>query len=141
MLRFAAAKYDWLIFLLTIFILVIAGLMPENDRALSLAGHPVPPLCWFRQITGLECPTCGLSRSFVAWLNGNAARAWRLHPFAIGLLLPLVFQIPYRLLVIITGRRIAFFSSRIFVQGVSYLGLGLFLLNWLVRQLNGWTLK
>lgn len=139
--KFKTAKRDGLILLLSLFILLIAGFMTENDEALYFAGRPLPPLCWFRQVTGLKCPTCGLSRSFVAWLDGNAVRAWQWHPLAIGLLGPLVFQIPYRLRIMVTGRRVTLFSDRKFLQCVSYLYLGSFLLIWLVRLLNGLALK
>jgi hypothetical protein len=131
-------KYDLLILLVTVLVLVLAGLfLTENDQAIFFAGQALSPLCWIKRLTGVACPTCGLSRSFVAWLNGNAARAWQAQPLSILLLALLVFQIPYRWWIIFTGRRMRLFSTRIFVQSVSYILLGLFLLNWIVRLVRG----
>jgi hypothetical protein len=44
------------------------------------AGEALPPSCWFHRLTALQCPTCGLSRSFVASLQGRWDTAWSCHP-------------------------------------------------------------
>ena len=33
------------------------------------------PECWFRQLTGLPCPTCGATRSVLSLVHGNVAEA------------------------------------------------------------------
>ena len=33
------------------------------------------PKCWFRQLTGLPCPTCGATRSVLSLVHGNLAGA------------------------------------------------------------------
>ena len=33
------------------------------------------PKCWFRQLTGLPCPTCGATRSVLSLVHGNLAEA------------------------------------------------------------------
>jgi hypothetical protein len=38
------------------------------------------PQCLVHQLTGLPCPTCGLTRSFAAMAGGDVARALRFHP-------------------------------------------------------------
>jgi hypothetical protein len=38
--------------------------------------------CAFRQLTGLPCPGCGLSRAIVALAHGEGRSMLRLHPFA-----------------------------------------------------------
>jgi hypothetical protein len=40
-----------------------------------------PVLCPFRRITGHPCPTCGLTRSAVAFLHGDLSASFRAHPF------------------------------------------------------------
>jgi hypothetical protein len=37
-------------------------------------------LCWFRELVGVDCPFCGLTRSLVALLDGRVLDAFRFHP-------------------------------------------------------------
>jgi hypothetical protein len=38
------------------------------------------PVCWLRGWVGIECPFCGLTRSFVAVAGGDLAGATSMHP-------------------------------------------------------------
>ena len=44
-------------------------------------------LCPLREVTGLPCPGCGLTRSFLLIAQGRFGEAWRMHPFSYGWLL------------------------------------------------------
>jgi len=39
-----------------------------------------PTLCTFRNLTGYDCPGCGLTRSVVAFLHGDLGGSLRAHP-------------------------------------------------------------
>jgi hypothetical protein len=54
--------------------ILIAWLIPAGrlDRG--------PVLCPFRRLTGLPCPTCGLSRSWSAILHGRLGDSMAFHP-------------------------------------------------------------
>jgi hypothetical protein len=39
-----------------------------------------PTLCTFRNLTGYDCPGCGLTRSVVAFLHGDLVGSVRAHP-------------------------------------------------------------
>jgi len=54
--------------------LLAALLVPAGklDRA--------PVMCPFRRVTGLPCPTCGLSRSWTALLHGHPRESISFHP-------------------------------------------------------------
>jgi hypothetical protein len=54
--------------------LLIAWVVPARrlDRG--------PILCPFRRVTGLPCPTCGLSRSWSALLHGRIQESVAFHP-------------------------------------------------------------
>lgn len=61
--------------------MVATGLALEpGDDTLRLAGIELPILCTVRAISGLPCPGCGLTRSVVAALHGELARAVAAHP-------------------------------------------------------------
>lgn len=49
---------------------------------LDPAAIPGPDLCWFRRLTGLPCPGCGLTRGCAAVLEGEFYAAWMLNPFS-----------------------------------------------------------
>jgi hypothetical protein len=42
---------------------------------------PLFPACFFKTITGISCPGCGLTRAICAISHGRIADAWHWHPF------------------------------------------------------------
>ncbi len=44
-----------------------------------------PPLCTFRNLTGYDCPGCGLTRSVVGLLHGDVGESLRAHPLGAGI--------------------------------------------------------
>jgi hypothetical protein len=57
-----------------------AWLVPDGDRLALADGTPVGGLCLSHALFGLECPFCGMTRSFVALAHGDLAAALRFHP-------------------------------------------------------------
>ena len=51
------------------------------------AALPIHGECGFRFLSGAPCPGCGMTRSLLALLRGEAAESWRLHPLGIPLVL------------------------------------------------------
>lgn len=49
-----------------------------------------------RRMTGLDCPGCGLTRSFVSLAHGQWAAAWSYHPAGPLLFAVVAFQLPWR---------------------------------------------
>lgn len=43
-------------------------------------------LCWFHRVTGLPCPTCGLTRGLLALSQGRWLEPWTLNPLLFTLL-------------------------------------------------------
>lgn len=52
-----------------------------------------PSICLLHSLTGYDCPSCGLTRSFIAFTHGNFNDAVRFHPagFTIFILLSVLF--------------------------------------------------
>jgi hypothetical protein len=65
-------------------------------RASWLPFDSLPPFCGSRAIFGINCPGCGLTRSFVALAAGDFAESFRLHRIGWLMALAVVLQVPYR---------------------------------------------
>lgn len=57
---------------------------------------PTPSVCQFHNLTGLDCPGCGLTRAFVSIAHGNLAAAWRYNGASLLVFSFVLAQIPYR---------------------------------------------
>ncbi|TGK39129.1 DUF2752 domain-containing protein [Leptospira andrefontaineae] len=40
-------------------------------------------ICWWKQLTGWDCPGCGLTRSVICFFRGDFSGSWNYHPFGI----------------------------------------------------------
>lgn len=56
-------------------------------------GVKTPPLCPFFLSTGLECPLCGMTRSWGSLMFGNLEAAWSYNKAATILFLPALFLV------------------------------------------------
>ncbi|NCD72311.1 DUF2752 domain-containing protein [Mucilaginibacter agri] len=50
--------------------------------------------CFFKKITGIDCPFCGLQRSIIALLYGDFTNSFRYYPATILLILALGISLP-----------------------------------------------
>jgi hypothetical protein len=57
-----------------------AWLVPDGDGVVFPGGGELGGLCWFRAVFHIDCPLCGMTRSFVALAHGDLAAALRFHP-------------------------------------------------------------
>jgi hypothetical protein len=55
--------------------IAVAALVPPT------ALESAPTLCLFRRVTGRPCPSCGLTRSWIAIAHGQSRTALAQHPF------------------------------------------------------------
>lgn len=60
-------------------IAAVGILLRASQDGVWLLGHPVGGVCWFQRLTGVPCPTCGMTRSIVLTLNGHLGTALRLN--------------------------------------------------------------
>src|SRR5439155_3069638 len=107
-------------------VLALSFLLPPN----GIPGK----MCIYKALTGIECPACGLTRSFVAISHGRWAVAVRTNPAG-----PLVYVFFWLLLInrlsAATGRRVMLIAER----GGAYLFLWFALLaQWMARRMWGW---
>lgn len=52
-----------------------------------LENHMMP--CFYKQISGIDCPGCGMQRSFIELLNGDFSASIKMYPA----LLPVIFTL------------------------------------------------
>jgi len=74
---------------------VAAGLTPSPE-VVSLGGWDVPMVCQFRQLFGIGCPGCGLTRSFAFMADGRLGMAFQMNPLGPPLFLVVLGQVPWR---------------------------------------------
>jgi hypothetical protein len=95
--------------------------------------NKIPHFCLIDNITGHECPVCGITRAFCELSNGNLSNAYRLNRTSILIAFYFIAQIPLRFLSIkaivpnITINKISKFSSRTI--------LFIILINWIINLL------
>ncbi|TYQ14913.1 UNVERIFIED_CONTAM: uncharacterized protein DUF2752 [Acetivibrio alkalicellulosi] len=59
--------------------------------------------CSFKDLTGYNCPSCGMTRCFVYMTKLNLNLAWNMSKPGVLLYILCLFQIPYRLFLIVGG--------------------------------------
>lgn len=83
--------------------LIVVGLSVSmrvpGEEQVYLPGikYPVPGMCASRMFLGVNCPGCGLTRSFICLGHGQIERAWHFNPGGIVFYLFVVAQIPWRI--------------------------------------------
>src|SRR5262245_53861942 len=107
----------------------------ETHRQLGL------PPCTFFAVTGMPCPSCGMTTSFALLMHGDPAASLRAN--AVGTLLALLClaAIPWGLASAYLGRTLFIRSLERTVSLLVLTLLGLMLLRWAVVVLWAWAQK
>lgn len=63
---------------------------------IKLFGKITGSICLIRGLTGIPCPSCGMSRAIIAVINGDIINAFKFHP---------LFWLPFIVLVLIIFKR------------------------------------
>ena len=105
---------DTIILLLMFAFLVLPAFLsvsPTAPETVTFFGWETPSTCFSTTWLGLECVTCGLTRSFSLVTHGEMAAAFSLHPLGPILYLVMALEAIYRLAALFYGHQ--HFSSRI----------------------------
>ena len=76
----------------------VLGVNKTDHLSTPWLGFPLPSVCQFRNVTGLDCPGCGLSRAFVSIGHGRFREAWNYNGASLLVFAFVLVQIPYRML-------------------------------------------
>jgi len=85
------------ILLLSFFLTIDGG---SNVCLPILNKYPIHGICLFKEIFGIDCPTCGLTRSFISISHLHFENAWDFNRASIFIYVFVLFQIPYRICLI-----------------------------------------
>lgn len=113
--------------------LLLAAILPSD-------GVPYAP-CMFLRFTGYPCPSCGLTRGFIAMAHGQFLSALQMCPLAALLYVATACVFAFNMAALLCGvrlipGRLLEWRTRTGVIGVCIFGL-LILLNWLYRLALG----
>lgn len=90
--------------------LLAAFLLTPGAERVAVLGYEIPELCGFRNLTGLSCPGCGLTRSWTYLAHGQLSTALRMNPLGPVLFIAAALQLPlagYRIFRTWRRRRLA----------------------------------
>ncbi len=96
-----------------------------------LPGVPLPETCPSRTLFHVDCPGCGLTRSFVHLAHGNWRASWKIQHAGMFLALAVLLQIPYRVAALRTPTGLPLGTS--FPKLFGTLLVILLLVNWLMN--------
>lgn len=101
-----------------------------------------PGICPFAMMTGLPCPGCGLTRSWVAFMHGDVGAAFRFNVFGPILLVLTIITVILATATLVSRRRSPLEGWRDVVLGrAGAIGLGVWLTYGVVRIIDaaaGW---
>jgi hypothetical protein len=114
----------------------------ENGEARQMGTHRqlgLPP-CTFHWVTGLPCPSCGMTTSFSHLAHGDVWNSLRANPMGTMLAFGCLGAIPWCLLSAVWGRRLGVRDFEMFVaRGMLALFI-ILMVTWGIRLLVLWAM-
>jgi hypothetical protein len=124
---------------LALFIVAASFFLQFNDGQsvrLPWLDVALPPLCGSRALFNVECPGCGLTRSFIALAAGDWHTSFHYHRLGWLMALAVVMQIPYRV-VALRELRLGHFAERTWPTWFGNALIVALIANWLVKMIGG----
>lgn len=121
-------------------ILVASAILNPAPEGLTLPGLPgrsLPSLCVARNVFHVNCPGCGMTRSFVAMANGELRLAFALHRIGPVVFLLVLVQVPLRAYAVLTGALPRWARRPGLGERLSLLLVVALLANWVYNALTG----
>lgn len=91
-------RIHWIFFSMAAAILLASFAMSSSgETKVYLPGFntPMPQMCTSRRLFNLDCPGCGLTRSFISISHGEFARAWEFNRASYVVYLFTAIQLPW----------------------------------------------
>lgn len=87
---------DLMMLVVALAVVVASMVLTPSETVLTLFGWEVPPLCVFRNVSGQDCPGCGLTRSFTYMGHLDVRAAFGRHVLGPVLYVAVAAQVPLR---------------------------------------------
>ncbi len=117
-------RYIYAIFVLLIFLIgIYTFFSPENNAWF--------PKCIFYQITGLQCPSCGVQRALHSFLTGEFVDAFRYNPLLV-VTIPFLLGVAYAKY--FNGRVAKFLQKYLLHRYSAYFYLIVYNVWWILRN-------
>ncbi len=87
---------DLVLLIGSVAVVVLSAVLTPSDSVLSLFGWELPGLCLWKNMTGMDCMGCGLTRSFTWMGHGDVVSAFERHKVGPFLYLVVLVQVPIR---------------------------------------------
>jgi hypothetical protein len=130
----ALRQQHWVVLGLSMAVIALSVALTTDDRRVAVAGlgqWPFPDICQSRVWLNLDCPGCGMTRSFIHFFHGRFADSLRLHRIGWLLALLTVLQIPYRLVALRSATGLPL--GKAFPQALVLGAVVLLSANWLLK--------
>ena len=111
---------------------------PQETDQVLLGGLAIPELCQTKSLFGLNCPGCGLTRSFIYMAHGDVPAAVRMHVVGALLFVLTLIGIPFFAINAFLIRRGQ--ASLIGERAASWMAIMsvvLLLSHWVIRLITG----
>jgi hypothetical protein len=89
---------DLLLLVLCSAVVTAAAVLTPTPDYVELFGFPIPETCGYRRVLGMNCPGCGLTRSFTYMAHFDPLQAFRMNWLGPPFFTVVFAQVPYRLL-------------------------------------------
>jgi len=103
--------------------------LEETGEVTALGRFPTPSMCLSESVWHVQCPGCGLTRSFICMAHGDFGSAYDFNRVGPLFFIVSVFQYPYRIIGLRRHRRWPF--GRLWGRIWANLLIGLLIVNWL----------
>lgn len=100
------------------------------------SGVPWLPKCTFHQLTGLNCPGCGMTRAAYSTLHGRIGEAFRLNPLGMILLPMACLGIGIEIIGWVRGKALPY-RLRVGAKG-AWIIVWMVVIFWISRNLPWW---
>lgn len=92
--------------------------------------------CPFFKLTGIPCPSCGLTRSLISLSQGDFKTSWQYHGFGLVLTAIATVTIPYLLTELLLNKKLSSPFLKFFISRPSQCLLGIFFLSYYFYRLG-----
>lgn len=100
--RWIRLRWKYHVFVLAVSTAVLAvslllNVGDQNNVTVPVVGK-LPGICAWKRAFDVDCPGCGLTRSFISLAHGDIGSAWHFNPASLLMFAVLLYQFPYRII-------------------------------------------